>query len=212
MVSCNSNNSIEPIFNGQSTPDEVVEIFLEAVQENDYKAIMNLYPSAYIIDICNMHEFFLTVDTDVFSADSLIYNYLTLEQDIYKQINLDIARGEYALQILMLFSSFFPETDIENSTKEDNPVRLSEIEILSIDTPKNALTEIDLIKISGQLDKEEITDRIALVRYNNETFAIGFKLLKHDESWGILRLMDSFIHLKSGLLIPVTQEEYDELK
>lgn len=208
-----------------NTPEETITFYMQAVASAEVPEIMkaiaademsenfrfDLYvdrirslnpqspgPSDYVFyEEINKAQFSWQL---LFQTRNLAYGLLATEKGLVEGMTLFLEPEEFAM-----------------FANEVNPERLAQLEVVAIDVPYPEIVETERLqeiwnaqaRIYGA---DELTERVALLLFDEEYYFVGFTLLRYGEDWKI-SIVSSALSGTSALGAPLqtTEEEYQDM-
>lgn len=179
-----------------TTPENAITYFLKALIDNDLKKAFKA---------CAINDYSGKYDFNAFSRRLNSVSYLQAmapsEYDLYTELNKVECLARIGRQIKLFFYSILSDEDnllvtknnlndgqTEDFVKTVDPAKITGLQIISIDKPllvddlryrKNALASAQCF------GAKDATERVALLKFNDDFHIIGFHLYQYGSSWKI---------------------------
>ncbi len=179
-----------------ATPESAITYFMKSLKNNK---ISNAFKACAVNDYSKKYNF------KAFSRrlDSISYlqSMAPSEYELYVELNKIECLARIGKQIKLFYYSILssendlldtktkPTNDqIEKFIQTVNPKRLSVLEVISIDKP--LLIDDERYKSNAAASAQcfganDVTERVALLKFNNDFYILGFHLYKFGSSWKI---------------------------
>jgi hypothetical protein len=210
---------------GPATPDEAVREYLAAVAAADAGRVLEV---SAIDEIAEGHRFSESVDRlQAFMPPVML---APAEHPFFVEINRAQRADEILSQVLMLAYGLLSGETIDGSpivpvdqawaesfVGQVDPVRLAGIEVMDSRFPHPDLgTDERYLETAATLaanqGADELTERLVLISFEGQTYALGFTLLRYGEGW-LVSSQSSPIggtsHL--GTATPMSVGEYEDV-
>ena len=209
---------------GYSTPEEAVRAYLAAFALADAEAILD---TVAIDEVAERSRFDLLVEQ--VGAFSPLFQTAPSEYDFYVEMNRAAHTDEVLRQARNLAYSLLTDVDLDAMTgdldrawAEDfvarvDPSRLDALTIVDVRTPdperiSSTFTQVLLARSAKSVGADEQTERVALVIFGRDTYAIGFTVVRYGDEWKVLRQSSTFAGTSpGGAARAITADEFDEL-
>jgi hypothetical protein len=218
LISCSniniatSNNSyIKDIeFAPNDTPNETVEAFFEAINANDYNTLISLLP---IKQMAEGYDGYVMYKMPKNLQKLTGYPVMASNNnDMYDEMNIDICRGKFAEQIKLFYIGLLFDDSYSDFVDQAEQHLQREITVLRVDEQKHVkgLEEVNFYKeFSGVYKADDMTERAALIEYNDQTFLMEFTLIQYKNGWGIESIRTSYCQTRvSQVIAPISEKAY----
>ncbi|MGI6169115.1 MAG: hypothetical protein ACOYI4_05270 [Christensenellales bacterium] len=204
LTGCHPNKTPAP-----STPEQAVQGYLTALISKDYRGALQFYPSKQLEKNFNQ-----TAYQDRIKAEGPLPDFSKME-------------FLFAYQTGYLPLSFFadeltlsPGTEIDAQWYEEffaspDMDRIKTLEILRIDAPYNQASQFGLqtkqahASTANTWGAQGYTQRIALSKFEGETYMLGFTLIQYDNIWWVMDSTCSLVNMPSiGGSTQITEQDY----
>lgn len=208
-----------------TTPDETINAFVEAIARNDFDQAMALNVAESMAEAYNWQHMV---------GEVRAYLPMSLEMpapsdyEAYQPINTAVAKGRFASSMYMFIASFFTEdglngtpfTDIGDEwlasyVKSVDPSQLASLHVVKLlDIPRHdeeALVEM-FTRQAARLGGDEQVEKIAVYQLGDKYFLGSFQLIRYGDHWYIRALNSTFTGINLyGAVIPLPDMPLDEL-
>ncbi len=205
-----------------STPEAAITAYLDGVKQQDISAIF----AASALDE-PAEQFDFQAYADRLQAMPLVTSPAPAEYPFYAEMNRVRRQNEILSQVRNLAYSLLSAETIDGGiianpgservqafVTDVDPSRLSGIELVQIGAPSpNLLTSTrfqeNAAKQAAIYGADELTERVALLSFEDKDYLLGFTLLRYGNSWKVTYQTSNLAGTSAlGTVEPTTPEEF----
>lgn len=202
-----------------ATPEKAITYFMKSLINNK---VSNAFK------VCAVNDYSEKYNFNAFSKrlDSISYlqSMAPAEYQLYVELNKIECLARIGKQIKLFYYSILSgendliepkytpsDGEIEKFIQAVDPKRLSVLEVISIDKP--LLVDDERYKKNASASAQcfganDATERVALLKFNNDFYIIGFYLIKYGSSWKISSLCSPLANTPMYGVKKITLNEY----
>lgn len=205
-----------------STPEAAITAYVDGIKQQDVPAIF----AASAIDAV-AQDFDFQAYADRLQAMPLLTSPAPAEYPFYVDMNRVRRQNEVLGQVRNLAYSLLSTEMIDGSmvanpgtervqafVTDVDPSRLSGIELVKIGTPSPDLLsstrfQENAAKQAAIYGADELTERVALLSFQDKDYLLGFTLLRYGDSWKIMYQTSNLAGTSAlGTVVPTTPDEF----